>query len=96
MIVELVDPDTLKRFVGLGAVKVACALMGHRNWVTGVTDYRPNTDIVYFFDDEGREIGYTLPRLGSRMIFAPNYRTWHPDILAQHQFEAIPTEKTPT
>lgn len=74
-------------FYALGAVKVGCPMATVRRHSRGGYTADPVTEIVYFFDAAGHEIGYwtSLDRFFGEtpVVFAPNYREWHPSFLAQ-------------
>lgn len=82
-----VSRQVVDRFIGLGAVEAACMLQSRYHYYSGYTSYEPFTDIVYFFDDQRREIGYwsvlTPFNDDEPQIFAPHYRVWHESFLAK-------------
>jgi hypothetical protein len=67
----------LSQFKALGAKHVGISSLSRRSW-SGEIRRELWYDIIYFFDDEFREIGYwsILSDYSGVTIFAPNYRQW--------------------
>jgi len=72
-----------KQLVELGAVTARMSVI-RQSYQAGTS---PFTDLVYFFDAQGNEVGYwsilndvcgTPPT-----VFKPNYRVWDPDLLSR-------------
>jgi hypothetical protein len=88
--INRVDHDSMKKFLDLGAVKAGCTLFTRRDWLRGYDVEEPDTSIIYFFDKEGREIGYwTMVSPIFTVILAPNYREWSDEFLSKMQWESL-------
>ena len=85
-----IPQHVVDRFKELGAVRYSHSLYwGHDGF--GRRCQKPYTDLIYFWDEHGREVGYWSSINPNRpTIFAPNYRQWGEDAIDAQVFHDIP------
>lgn len=80
-----VPEAVVTRFRDMGAVRCSVYSLSYaRTWVTPVTNCY--MALVYFWDAQGREIGYFNRPCGACEVFAPNHRAWSQENLRQQEY----------
>lgn len=82
-----VPRDVIQQFRGLGAVRASIAVFDE-----GRGREYADSNLVYFWDAQGREVGYWNRPCRAVQLFAPNHRTWSPENLAIQVYQDIPPE----
>ena len=83
-----VPADVIERFRALGAVRASVSHFpddrerGHRECL--------DKNLIYFWDAQGREIGYWNRVMEVDQVFAPNHRDWGDEFLAIQRYESLP------
>lgn len=74
----------------LGSVRYGCQMFQERNYWKGTTESVLNNDIVHFFAEDNREVGYWsfIAPHTLQLFEAPN-RIWHPSFLENVAFVSL-------
>jgi hypothetical protein len=84
--------DAINQFRQLGAVRWSVLVHAQPYFSSGTYHLVEWPYLVHFWDEQGREIGYWNAPCDSAHIFAPDYRQWHRDFLADQNFYEMPAE----
>ena len=87
-----VPSEVVEQFLAIGAVQFSYETVESRRWMRE-TERDPWTDIIYFWNAAGQELGYcSIVNPTNPIIFTPPYRIWHTSFLDRqifHDFAVI-------
>jgi hypothetical protein len=92
MLASRVDQKLIEQFKALGATQVGCMVFSKRNPYSGNVVEKPDSDVIYFFDERGVELGFctVVSSFSTPHIFPPDgRRVWHQSFRDLLRFEPL-------